>query len=68
MVDAVANGADAQAFNDKIKELEAARPDLEAGLSRPADQPLLHPNLTERRWNASERRSKSHGMAAKSLS
>ena len=39
--------ADAQAFNDKIKELEAARPDLEARLSRPADQPLLHPNLAK---------------------
>lgn len=47
LVDAVANGADARAFNDKIKELEAARPDLEARLSRPAGQPLLHPNLAK---------------------
>ena len=47
LVDAVANGADAQAFNDKIKELEAARPDLEVKLSRPVGQPLLHPNLAK---------------------
>ena len=47
LVDAVANGADAQAFNEKIKALEAARPGLEAKLSRPAGQPLLHPNLAK---------------------
>lgn len=46
LVDAVADGADAKAFNGKIKELEAARPGLEATLvDTPAGQPLLHPNL-----------------------
>jgi hypothetical protein len=64
------NGADALAFSAKIKELEAARNDLAAKLSRPAGQPLLHPSLANKvyreRWNASQRRSKSHGMAAKS--
>jgi len=69
LVDAVANGADALAFNAKIKELEAACSDLEAKLSRSTGQPLLHPNLAKvyrERSNASQRRSKSHGMAAKS--
>jgi hypothetical protein len=45
LVEAVADGADAKAFNDKIKELETARPGLEARLvDPPAGQPLLHPN------------------------
>jgi hypothetical protein len=48
LIDAVAEGADAKAFNDKIKELEAARPRLEAKLAdAPAGQPLLHPNLAK---------------------
>ena len=48
LVDAVANGADAKALNDKIKELEAARPGLEARIAdAPANQPLLHPNLAK---------------------
>jgi hypothetical protein len=67
--DAVANGADAQAFNDKIKALEATHPDLEAKLSRPADQPLLHPNLAKVYREKVERLTEAfQGMAAKSSS
>lgn len=48
LVDAVANGADARALNDKIKELEAARPGLETKIAdAPARQPLVHPNLSK---------------------
>ncbi len=48
LVDAVANGADARALNDKIKELERALPGLETKIAdAPASQPLLHPNLSK---------------------
>ncbi len=48
LVEAVAEGADAKALNDKIKELEAARPGLEATLAdTQLGQPLLHPNLAK---------------------
>jgi site-specific DNA recombinase len=48
LVEAVANGADARALSDKIKELEALRPGLEAAMAgAPASQPLLHPNLSK---------------------
>ncbi len=48
LVEAVANGADARAFNEKIKELEAARVRLEAAIGvASASQPLLHPNLSK---------------------
>ena len=48
LVDAVANGADAKALNDRIKELEGARPGLEARLANAGfDQPLLHPSLAK---------------------
>src|SRR5262249_48459467 len=48
LVAAVAEGEDAKAFNQKIKELEAARRGIEAKLAVPqAGPPLLHPNLAK---------------------
>ena len=48
LVDAVADGADAKAFNDKIKDLELARQVLANKLRHaPTSQPLLHPSLAK---------------------
>ena len=48
LVDAVADGADAMAFNDKIKDLELARQVLANKLRHvPTRQPLLHPSLAK---------------------
>ena len=48
LVDAVANGADAKAFNDKIKDLEVAQQVLASQLrDAPTSQPLLHPSLAK---------------------
>ena len=47
LVMAIADGADAPALNDKIKELEARRDALKAELASMADEPvtLIHPSL-----------------------
>jgi DNA invertase Pin-like site-specific DNA recombinase len=46
LVDAILGGADAQAINVRLKDLEADKRRLTAALAAaPVDQPLLHPNL-----------------------
>ena len=46
LVMAIANGADAQALNTKIKDLEQRQTDLRRMLEEATDpEPLLHPNL-----------------------
>lgn len=48
LVEAVADGADAMALSNKIKELEGARPGLEAKAAAVSPgQPLVHPNLAK---------------------